>query len=78
MINFMLQFGGLVSEINRLLNFRFLPGSISNATPIGHSLIEILESQNRGEYQYRDFQLARLSIFVKNLKEIEAKKPQTD
>lgn len=75
MINFMLQFGSLVVEINRLLKTCFLPGRPSNATPIGRSLIKILESHNKGDYQDRDFQLARLTIFVKNLKEIEAKKP---
>lgn len=76
MINFMLQFGSLVVEINRLLKIKFMPSRPSNATPIGRLLIKILESHNKGDYQDRDLQLARLTIFVKNLKEIEAKKPQ--
>ncbi len=75
MVNFVLQFGSLVIEINRLLRTRLTPGNPNDETPIGHVLKLILDCNNQGRFFDRDIQLARLSIFVKNLQEIEVKKP---
>ncbi len=69
---FLIQFGILVRELNRLLGVRFQPGYASNDTPIGRSLEGVLRFHNSGECERRDFELARLTLFVKDLQEIEA------
>jgi len=67
----MVKYSNLVLEINRLLGMRFIYGNISSKTPIGQSLIDIINFNNKGEYIIRDYEFSRLRMFVKHLQEIE-------
>jgi len=70
MIDFMISYGSLVIELNKLLGIRFINGNVSSKSPIGQSLRRIIEYHNRGEYLQRDYELSKIAILVKHLKEI--------
>jgi len=69
-INFLVCFGELIIEINRLLGYSFRPGYHSNATPVGNTLQRIVGYHNNGRYLDRDLEMGKL-LLVKNLSEIE-------
>jgi hypothetical protein len=71
MINFILKFGKINTEIGRLLRYRFLPGKHAYDTVIGKLLKRILEYHNSGKYQKRDRELGRMFMLIKHLRSIE-------
>jgi hypothetical protein len=77
MINFNLlfQYGQLVIELNRLLGVRFVPGSPGYNSPLSYSERAFFEHGNKGDIQSQQFELAKLLFLVKNLQDIEAKRP---
>ena len=58
-------------ELNRLLGTRFVPGHLSNETPLARSLSQILVFHNQRNYEHRQHELTRLQFFVKHLRELE-------
>lgn len=71
LINFILKFGKVNTEIGRLLRYRFLPDKHAYDTVVGKILKKILEYHNSGEYQKRDRELGRMFMLIKHLKSIE-------
>ena len=74
-LEFLMRLGSQVLEINRMLGTRYVPGHACMDTPIGRDLAGMLEHHNEGRYDLRDFELLRLAMLVKSLKEIEASRP---
>lgn len=70
-----MRLGGQVLEINRMLGTKYVPGHACMDTPIGRDLVQMLEHHNTGRYDLRDFELLRLAMLVKSLKEIEVGRP---
>jgi hypothetical protein len=68
MINFILKFGKINTEIGRLLRYRFLLGKHAYDTVIGKLLKRILEYHNSGKYQKRDRELGRMFMLIKHLR----------
>jgi hypothetical protein len=75
MFEFLFRVAGLVTELNRLLGTRFIPGNPSNDTPLGRSLAGLFQLQNSEQYELRDFELLRLTLFAKHLQEFETSRP---
>jgi hypothetical protein len=75
-IEFMMRLGGQVLEINRMLGTKYVPAHACMDTPIGRDLVQMLEHHNAGRCDLRDFELLRLAMLVKNLKEIELSRPE--
>lgn len=75
-MEFIMRLGGQVLEINRMLGTKYVPGHACMDTPIGRDLVQMLEHHNAGRYDLRDFELLRLAMLVKSLKEIEASRPE--
>jgi hypothetical protein len=76
MFEFLNQLTGLVIELNRLLGTRFIPGHPSNDSAIGKSVLGIYRLHNAGNFEHRDYEILKLTFFVKHLKEIEVSKPE--
>jgi len=74
-IEFIMRLGGQVLEINRMLGTKYVPGHACMDTPIARDLVRMLDHHNLGRYDLRDFELLRLAMLVKNLREIEAGRP---
>lgn len=74
MLNFMMRFGSVAAELNRLLGMRFSKG-VGSKTEIGQSLSAILYYQNQGDYLQRDCELGKATLLVKELQEIERYDP---
>ncbi len=70
MIDFMIRYGSLVIELNKLLGMRFINGNVSSKSLIGQSLKRIIEYHNQGEYLRRDYEFSKMTMLVKHLKEI--------
>jgi hypothetical protein len=66
----MIAFTSVVNELNRLLDLRFISDR-HHKTPLGSMLYSILEINNSGDYFRRDYELAKVALFVKNLQNIE-------
>lgn len=75
-MEFMMRLGDQVLEINRMLGAKYVPGHACMDSPIGRDLVQMFEHHNAGRYALRDFELLRLTMLVKNLKEIEACRPE--
>lgn len=71
MINFILTFNKVNTEIGRLLRYRFLPDKHAYDTVVGKIFKNILEYHNSGEYQKRDRELGRMFMLLKHLESIE-------
>lgn len=69
--NFMIGFGSVASELHRLTGLTFFNTKVTSPKPIDRSLRLILECHNKGQYQTRDYMLAKVALLVKNLQEIE-------
>lgn len=70
LMNFLLKFSSIAVCLSELLDTRFVTKE-SFSTPIGRALANIIAYHNSGRYEERDYELARLSMLVKHLKEIK-------
>jgi len=73
-INFMVRFGSVAAELNRLLRMRFSSG-VGSKSPIGRSLAAILYYQNQGDYIQSNCELGKMTLLANQLKEIERYDP---
>lgn len=71
MIDFLLKFGGVVVELNRLLGMRFIPQNPNDKSLLGLTLRNILEHHRKGEYFGRDLLFVKVLMMIKDLQEIE-------
>lgn len=60
----------MVTELSRLLEMKFIHND-SYQTPLGKSLKMMLDSHNYQKYDERDYELWKMQLFVRNLKDIE-------
>ncbi len=71
MLDFLVRFGSVTTELNRLLGMRFVPGYSCNNTPIGRAIASLIPLRNSGKLFESNFELLRLAFLIKHLKEIE-------
>ena len=64
MIDFMIRYGSLVIELNKLLGMRFINGNVSSKSLIGQSLKRIIEYHNQGEYLQRNYEFSKMTMLV--------------
>jgi hypothetical protein len=69
-------FASATLELGRILGVRFVPGSPANDTPVGRSTARVLELINAGRADEARYELVRISMLVKHLKEIEDARPE--
>ena len=70
LMNFLLKFSSIVACLSELLGTRFIMKESLNS-PVGRALANIIAYHNSGRYEERDYELARLDMLVKHLKEIK-------
>jgi hypothetical protein len=75
MLDFMISFGGVASEMSDLLRARFVPGAKAQDGEVGRALRRTLELHNAGRCFERDVELARLALLARQLREIETARP---
>ena len=74
-LNFLLQYAGLVLALNELLQTQFVPDNPSSSTPLGQSLRGVIEHHNAGNYAHRDFETNKVAFLVQHLKTLREKEP---
>ncbi len=70
-LGFIAQFGSIVTELSRLTGLIFINTKANSPKPIDRSLRLILDCNQKGQHQRRDYLLAKVALLVKNLQEIE-------
>jgi len=71
-----MSLGATVTELNRLLGTKFVPGHPANASPLGRSFQGILIHHNKGNSRHRDFELFKLQFLIQHLQRIEKARPE--
>jgi hypothetical protein len=71
----MQSFAGATTELARILGVRFVPGSPANDTAVGRSTARVLQLINAGRPEDAWYELLRIAMLVKHLKEIEDARP---
>jgi hypothetical protein len=74
-LNFVLQYAGLVLALNELLETRFVPDNPSCSTPLGQSLRGTFEHHNAGNFAHRDFEINKIAFLVQHLRTLKEKEP---
>jgi len=77
MIQFMIRFGAIQSELASVLDEQFVPGEYDSqiADYLYETQKSILRHHNSGNSGERDYHLLRLQMFLKHLKKIEERDP---
>ena len=66
-MDFLMKYIAVLSNLSDLFGYRFVPGKPDNSTFVGTLLIQIMNYNNEGDYQSRDFELNRLAFLVQHL-----------
>jgi hypothetical protein len=73
---FLIAFSYLVSELNKLLGVKFVPGRTGGGIVLYDRLGAVLRYNNEGKFRERDVLLQALALLAKELAEIEAADPK--
>ena len=75
MLDFILYYSRVALELARLLGVRFIPGRGLDGV-VGKMLATVINYHNRGNHEFRDREITKLTLLASELKDIENFSPE--